>query len=125
MTATEFLRDHTTQDRGWIDRILHRGGRDPKLDEALNTLLETGDEVLGLIGADRPAPTPYGVDSLEWRIRNANDLETVALAKRESAQALEVIDRLTGRSVPQAFGRFASAISRKHGITAPDWASVQ
>lgn len=124
-TATAFLRERTGPSSNWRERVLHRGGRDPKLDEALDGLLATGDEVLRLVGADRDAPTPYEVDVLEARIRGADDPGKVEQTTSEATRILSVIDRLTARSVPQAFGRFASAVSRKHGIPAPDWASVQ
>jgi len=77
------------------------GGRDAKLDEALDALLATGDEVLRLIGADHNAPTPYEVDVLEMEIRYANDSAKVEYVKAEATRVLGVIDRLTARSVPQ------------------------
>ena len=62
---------------------------------------------------------------LERRIRGSEDQETIERTKAEATEVLSVIDRLTARSVHPAFGRFASEISRKHGMSAPDWASEQ
>ena len=121
-TSTAFLRERTQQDLGWRERILHRGGPDAKLDEALEALLAAGNEVRHVVGVGFRAGTPYGVDVLEWQIRQPGYVE---MPKRQAQETLGVIDRLTARSIPQAFGRFASVISRKHGISTPDWASLQ
>ena len=124
--ATGFLRDRTQPEKkGWRDKILHRGGRDQKLDEALKGLVEDGDKVLVMIGANVEAPTPYEIAELEPLIAAANDVTTVQEAKAKAENVLGVIDHLTARGVPEAFGRFASVLSKKHGITAPDWATVK
>lgn len=124
--ATGFLRERTQEEKkGWRDKILHRGGRDQKLDEALKGLVEDGDKVLVMIGANVDAPTPYEIAELVPLIAAANDAKTVQEVKAEAERVLGVIDHLTARSVPEAFGRFASVVSKKHGITAPDWATVK
>jgi hypothetical protein len=124
-TATAFLQESTHREPGWRDRILHRGGRDARLDEALDELLETGNNVLTLIGAGHLAATPHGVDDLVRLVKGANNLNAIEHTKAKAADILGVIDRLTARSVHDAFGRFASVVSRKHGIPSPDWASLQ
>ena len=124
--ATGFLRERTQEEKkGWRDKILHRGGRDQKLDEALKGLVEDGDKVLVMIGANVEAPTPYEIEGLVSLIAAANDAEEVQEVKAEAKEVLGVIDHLTARSVPEAFGRFASVVSKKHGITASDWATVE
>ncbi len=120
-TAIGFLADREGKP-GWRDRILGKG--DAKLNKALDDLVTAGREVLRMIGADRAAVTPWQVFELEGFIRTPEGGKTVAEIKTEAETVLGVINRLTARSVPEAFGRFASAVSRKHGIPAPDWASV-
>ena len=62
----------------------------------------------------RRRPRLAAANGCELRIRGADNPEKVEQTKAE-ARILGVIDRLTARTVPQAFGRFASAVSRKHG----------
>jgi hypothetical protein len=124
--ATGFLRERTQEEKkGWRDKILHRGGHDQQLDKALKGLVEDSDKVLVMIGANHQAPTPYEIAELGPLIAAANDAKTVQEAKAKAENVLGVIDLMTARSVPEAFGRFASVVSKKHGITAPDWATVE
>lgn len=109
----------------WRQRILHRGTQDTRLEDALDALVGIGREVYRQIGAEQNIPTPYGVSGLQILIGDADNQEKVDHVKEWAEDVLGVIDRLTARSVYEAFGRFASVVSQKHGITAPDWTSVQ
>ncbi|MEV0469255.1 hypothetical protein [Streptomyces prunicolor] len=120
--AAGFLRECADPGGGWRERIRLWGSRNARFDEALDHLLASGERVLQLIGADRQAPTPYEVYELELKIRSSGDQQSVAQTKAEAARVLDVIDHLTARSVPLAFGTFAGALSRRHGIAVPDWA---
>jgi hypothetical protein len=52
------------------------------------------------------------VDKLQWKIRRARSKDAVKQAKAEATRVLGVLDRLTVRAASQAFGSFASVISR-------------
>lgn len=122
--ASGFLEERLQREPGWRDRILHRGQRDPDLERRIWDLVGIGNQVLQVIGAREKAPTPPGIEELEQAILEANDESAVRLARDMANRVLGVIDSLTARAVEQAFGRLASVLSDKHGISAPDWATV-
>jgi hypothetical protein len=123
--ASGFLEDRLQRESGWRDRILHRSQRDPDLERTIGDLVGIANQVLQVIGAREKAPTPPGIGELEQAILEANDESAVGRAKDMADQVLGVIDSLTVRGVEQAFGRLASVLSNKHGISAPDWATVR
>lgn len=77
-----------------------------------------------MINAGENLETPRHVADLVQTIRDADTDQKVSAAKTRAVEVLAVIDRLTARSVPDALGRLASALSRKYGISTPDWTSV-
>lgn len=121
--ATDFLRKRA-HEPGWREKILPRGKGDRDLDDALDELLSVGEEVLRCVGARDKGPTPAGIEDVERKIRSATDESEVEQAKSWAREVLAAIDRMTVRAAHRAFGGFASVLSKKHGISAPDWATL-
>jgi hypothetical protein len=121
--ATDFLRKRT-HEPGWRERILTVGRGDNELDDALRELLQVGDEALRCVGAREKAPTPLGIEDVERKIRSAKGEAEVDATKRWAQDVLAALDRMTVRSAHRAFGGFASVLSKKHGLPAPDWTTA-
>jgi len=121
--ATEFLRKRTNEP-GWRQTILHLGRGDKQLADAVDELLQVGEEALRCVGAREKSPTPLGIEDVERKIRSATEESEVAATKLWARDVLAAIDRMKVRSAHRAFGGFASVLSMRHGLPAPDWAII-